>query len=215
MQNNSTLVYLADDHTLVAQGLANLLNNIGYGNVKIFANGKDLYKACLSQKPDLVFLDVHMNEWDGITTLTELRANNFTMPIIIISMLAEKRVIEKAIEYGANAYLHKSSDEHEIAKAIKIITAGDKYISDHVLVTGKDKVLIDVLDKFELTEPISDREREVLQLYCDGLETQQIADKLFISPRTVETHKKNLMQKFQVGSLSKMIALTFKYNIIK
>ena len=114
-------IFIADDHTLVANGFASILYRLGYNDVVVYASGKELYTACLGKKPDLVFIDIHMTNWDGITTLKELRRNNFTMPIIILSMLAEKKIIETSIAEGANAYLHKSSNEDEIEKAIQYV----------------------------------------------------------------------------------------------
>jgi DNA-binding NarL/FixJ family response regulator len=215
MSKQINKIYIADDHTLVANGFASILYTLGYDDISVFASGKELFTACLGNKPDLVFLDIHMTNWDGITTLKELRRNNFTMPIIILSMLAEKKIIENSIAEGANAYLHKSSNEEEFEEAIKTVTQEKIYISKKLIEVRKEIYLPEAPDDFKLQEPITEREMEILLKFCDGMSIDEISSSLFISERTVETHKKNLMQKFNVKALSKMIALAFKHKIIK
>lgn len=208
-------IYIADDHTLVANGFASILKSLGYDDVIVFTSGKELYAACLGKRPDLIFLDIHMTNWDGITTLKELRRNSFRMPIIILSMLAEKKIIENSIDEGANAYLHKSSNQDEIEDAISAVVNNNIYISKKLIDARKESHLPEVPDNFKLEDPITDREMEILMLLCDGLDITDIASKLFISERTVETHKKHLMQKFNAKAVSKMIALAFKHKIVK
>jgi DNA-binding NarL/FixJ family response regulator len=208
------LVYLAEDHILVAQGLASLLEQLGYQHIQIYGSGKELYKACLNKKPDLVLLDIYMSEWDGIHTLQELRKNNHTMPIIMVSMIAEKKIIDTCIENGANAYLHKSCDVQEIADALSSISKNKVYIAEKLLHIKDVKNIQQAQSLFQFVEPLTDREKEVLMLLCEGMTVAEVAAALFISPNTAETHKKNLLHKFDVKSVSKMIALSFKHKLV-
>jgi two-component system, NarL family, response regulator DegU len=214
MKFSNKLVYIAEDHILVAQGIASLLEQIGFVQIKLFVSGKDLYKACLSKKPDFAFLDIYMSDWDGITTLQELRKNNFTMPVIIISMIAERKIIETCIEFGANAYLHKSSNAIEVLAALEKIELGKIYIAEKLLNNNDIKTIQIAQSAFQFKELLTEREKEVLVLLCDGLSITEVANKLYISPNTVETHKKKLLYKFDVKSVSKMIALSFKHKLI-
>jgi two-component system, NarL family, response regulator DegU len=214
MESKDQLVYLAEDHILVAQGIASLLAQIGYVHISIFGSGKELYKACLHKKPDLVLLDIYMSEWDGIHTLQELRKNNFTMPIVMVSMIAEKKIIDSCIESGANAYLHKSCDVHEMSVAINTISKNKIYIAEKLLHSKEVKNIQQAQSSFQFVEPLTEREKEVLMLLCEGMSVAEVATALFISPNTAETHKKKLLHKFDVKSVSKMIALSFKHKLV-
>lgn len=207
-------IYLADDHALVAQGLASLLGKLEQvQEIKLFANGKDLYKACLNKRPDFVFLDLEMPVWGGTQTLLELKKTWPLVPVLILSMLNEKVVIEDCIEKGASAYLNKDCSYEEICEALKTVANGELYYSREAL-----KVLAGLKNKsttsLQLTEELSEREIEILTLICDGFSPKEIAEKLFLSPRTVETHKNNIMQKFGVSSVGKLISLAIKNKIV-
>jgi DNA-binding NarL/FixJ family response regulator len=214
MDCKDDIVYLAEDHILVAQGIASLLEQIGYVHINIYGSGKELYKACLNKKPNLVLLDIYMSEWDGIHTLQELRKNNFVMPIIMVSMIAEKKIIDSCIESGANAYLHKSCDVHEMSLALANISKNKIYIADKLLHLKDVKNIQQAQSPFHFTEPLTEREKEVLILLCEGMNVAEVATVLFISPNTAETHKKKLLHKFDVKSVSKMIALSFKHKLV-
>lgn len=213
MEKSEQIVYIADDHKLVAQGFSSLLQELGFEKIRLFDSGKELYKAALNVKPHLVFLDIYMADWDGLTTLTEIRKSFPQLPCIIVSMVGEKKVIEKCISLGANAFLHKSCDLQEIKNALISIKNNKPYITSKLIQNNKIKSSTPI-SSYEFTEPISDRELEVLKKLCDGLNFEEIGHELFISKSTVETHKKRLLQKFNVNSVSKMIALSFKHNIV-
>ncbi len=214
MTYKSQLIYLADDHLLVAQGVANILCEIGFENIQTYSCGKDLYKAVLATKPDYIFLDIYMSNWDGIHTLQELRALGFSMPCLMLSMVAERKIIDSCIEKGANAYIHKSCDMDEILMALQQINLGKIYISPSLTSLKKINIIQQTQSSLQLTDALTEREREVLVLLCDGLDIHEIAMKLFLSPHTVETHKKKMLHKFQAKSTSKMIALAFKHKLI-
>jgi DNA-binding NarL/FixJ family response regulator len=214
MDKKGELIYMADDHLLVAQGVANLLHEIGFLNVKIFSSGKELYKAVLHEKPDFIFLDIYMGDWDGIHTLLELRTKGYNMPCLMLSMVAEKKIIDKCIENGANAFIHKSCDGEELELAIKEIKSGKKFISASLTSTKKIGTIQQTQSGIKLTDPLTEREKEILALFCDGLDMNEIANLLHLSHHTIETHKKKMLLKFQVGSTSKMIALAFKNKLI-
>jgi DNA-binding NarL/FixJ family response regulator len=207
------LVYIADDHRLVAEGFSSLLGEVGFTKIKIFPSGKSLYKACLDAAPDLVFLDIYMTDWDGITTLKELRKERKKLPITIVSMTWEGRVVESCLHEGANAFLHKSCDVYELKEAIEALFNEQQYISSKVSDIQKSKSNV-ILGNYELTEPISAREKDVLLKICEGLSFEEIAEALYISKATVETHKKKLLHKFKVNSVSKLVAIAYKHNFI-
>lgn len=207
-------IFLADDHELVAQGLSTLLLQlVDVGQVIPFKNGKDLYQACLNQKPDFIFLDYEMPVWDGKETLIQLKKSFPKIPVLILSMLDEKSIIQECIQLGAIGYLHKDSSITELEDALKKATEGEIFYSEEVkkALKGGSKVSS---NQFSLKDELSTREKEILKLLCDGLSPKEIAAQLFLSQRTIETHKTNIMQKFDVNSISKLISLSIKNRIV-
>lgn len=209
-------IYLADDHELVAKGIAQILYELDcVKSVRSFENGKELYKAVLAEVPDVVFLDMEMPEWDGIKTLEELKINYSSLPCIILSMLDEKSVIEESIKKGASGYLHKDCNAEELQEAILAVLNGKIYFSQRAQksLVGQRKSMAS--ENLKLIGPITERELEVLKLICDGLSSKEIGEKLFVSHRTVETHKNNVMQKFGVNTTGKLISLAIKNKIVR
>jgi DNA-binding NarL/FixJ family response regulator len=215
MPSPITLTYLADDHHIVAEGIASLLRGTGiYGEVRIFADGKSLWNACKTQQPQWVFLDYEMPGWSGLDTLQQLKAAYPHLPVLILSMNAEKSIIEACILHGANGYLSKDSAPDELMEALAEVQRGEVYYSRAVL-----KALAGLRTTRLATKTIqvdlSARETEILKLICDGLSPKEIADKLYLSKRTVDTHKTNIMQKFDVGSVGKLISIALQNNLLK
>lgn len=207
-------IYLADDHEIVAKAIANLLTTINKSfNVKTFENGKELYTACLLKMPDLIILDMEMPLWNGMTTLRNLIDCTST-PIIMLTMNDEKSTIEEAIKIGAKGYLHKNCSQDELKNAIETVLNGSIFLSEET-----KKIMVGLKSStstsdYKLTEPLTDKEIEVLKLVCEGMTSKEIGEKLFISSRTVETRKNNLMEKFNVQTTGKLIAIALKHKIV-
>jgi DNA-binding NarL/FixJ family response regulator len=210
MELKNDLIYIADDHIMVAQGISSLLQQLGYQNIRIFTNGEEVLKACNAKTPSWIFLDVYMPEGDGISTLKKLRANGYSIPVLMLSMTADKKYVDTSMEQGANAYLHKSCDALEINKAIAAIENNHKYISDTVNYVNTSTIRVSINSEYYLKEALTKREVEVLGKYCEGFSTEEIANQLYLSISTVDTHKKKIMQKFGVSSLSKLVAVAIK-----
>lgn len=210
MEIKNDLIYIADDHIMVAQGISSLLQQLGYSNTRIFTNGEEVLKACLAKTPAWIFLDIYMPEGDGISTLQKIRGKGYRMPVLMLSMTADKKYVDTSMEHGANAYLHKSCDALEINKAMAAIENNNQYISAAVNYINTSTIKVSINSEYHLKEALTKREVEILGKYCDGLSTEEIAQQLFLSFATVDTHKKNIMQKFGVGTLSKLVAVAIK-----
>ncbi|MFY7964278.1 MAG: response regulator [Chitinophagaceae bacterium] len=207
-------IYIADDHNIVAKGIEKIIKQIeGVKDVYIFVNGKELFDACEIQMPDAVFLDIDMPVWDGRKTLIALKKQYPKLKCLMLSMNNEKTLIDDCIENGANGYLNKDCTEAELEEAI--FTNEAVYLSKEVLknLSGYSKKIDN--KSFKLQGALTERELDILSLLCDGLSPKEIADKIFLSPRTVETHKKNIMEKFDVTSIGKLISIALKNSIIK
>lgn len=216
MNAETKLIYLADDHTIVANALSSLLLSIDPSlSIRTFSNGKELYDASILQQPDLILLDIEMPVWDGRKTLSEITHRFPGLPCLILSMNSEKSIIQDCINNGAKAYILKDATMAEFKEAFEQVKAGKIYFSLEILkVLSEKSAPTEVIGQSNTHVPLSTRELEILKLICDGLSPKEIGDALFLSHRTVETHKKNIMDKLEVNSVSKLIVTAIKNNIV-
>jgi two-component system response regulator DegU len=158
------------------------------------------------------FLDIEMPIWDGRKTLVELKNKFPDLLCNMLSMNNEKAIIDDCISKGASGYLSKDCTLDELQEAI--INSAEIYFSKEVLkhLSGYGKTKGE--QQFLLIEPLTEREVEVLTFLCDGLSPKEIANKINLSPRTVETHKTAIMQKFDVNSVGKLISVAIKNKVI-
>jgi DNA-binding NarL/FixJ family response regulator len=208
------LIYLADDHAIVAQGVAQLLQSLpNVQEVIVFSSGKGLYVATLQKLPSLIILDIEMPEWTGIDTLKKIKTE-FDIPCIMLSMNDEKYIIKECMKLGASGFMPKDCSVEELSEAIDVVLDGGTYLGEKITKILATKKTADN-DIFELTTDITKRELEILENLCDGLTCKEIADKLYLSARTVETHKKSIMAKFDAHTTGKLVSLAFKHKFVK
>jgi DNA-binding NarL/FixJ family response regulator len=210
----SNLIYLADDHAIVAQGVAQLLLSLpNVQEVIVFNSGKALYEATQQKLPTLIILDIEMPEWTGIDTLKKIKSE-FDVPCIMLSMNDEKYIIQECMKLGAIGFMPKDCNVEELSEAIDVVIDGGTYLGEKIEKILATKKTVDN-DVFELTTDITKRELEILENLCDGLTCKDIADKLYLSIRTVETHKKSIMAKFDAHTTGKLVSLAFKHKFVK
>lgn len=218
MENeNKQLLYLADDHVLVANALSSLIHQIDATiEIELFPNGEELYKATQLKRPDFIFLDIEMPIWDGRKTLKEIKASFPGIPCLILSMNSEKSIIQDCINNGANAYLLKDSTINEFKDAIEHVKQGKIYFSIEILKVLSSQTIENTnqTNASTIYIQLSERESEVLKLICDGYSPKEIGEKLFLSHRTVETHKNNIMQKLEISSVGKLISFAIKNKLV-
>ncbi|MBK7358286.1 MAG: response regulator transcription factor [Saprospiraceae bacterium] len=209
----SVKIILADDHHLVRQGFRSLLSgHAGFEILAEAANGKELI-ALLDRglQPDIVLMDVEMPELNGIEACRILNRDHPAIRVLMISMLNDKDVIQEAVDAGAKAYLFKNTSIEELSQAIQQVMNGSNYFGKEIALAmlGKSKKE----DAFALSQ-LSDREIEILKLIAEGFSSTEIGSKLFISPRTVDTHRNNLIQKLKVNGIAGLIRLAIQNKII-
>ncbi len=203
---DSISILIADDHRIVREGIRTLLAN--EQDIKVIAeaeNGRDALKLALEFEPDITIMDIGMPELNGIEAIKQIRKKMPNARIIVLSMHSEHEFIWKTFKAGAFAYLLKDCAAEELVTAIRRVNAGKKYISEDI----SEMVLQDFVEsKWRDTEttyvPLSVREKEVLQLLSEGKSTKVVAETLFISNKTVESHRKNIMEKLQIFSLPEL-----------
>jgi DNA-binding NarL/FixJ family response regulator len=192
-------VIIVDDHKIFRDGLRLLLNEIP--NIKVVAeasNGKQFLELLDTHHPDIVFMDIKMPEMNGIDATQQALLKYPGIKIIILSMSGNEEHFSLSLNVGACAYLLKNSDVAEIEKAINAVLEGNNFFSEALLKDLVRKNYIMSRDKImpvENPDNLSSRELEVLQLLCRGFSNHEIAKELNISPRTVDGHRANILDK--------------------
>ena len=215
---NNIKIALVDDHQLFRMGMAAILNNTeGFEVVMEAENGHDLLSKLKSEPwPDVVLLDLEMPVMDGMQTMLELRKINKDARVILLTMHHDDRFVIHFMESGANGYLLKDSHPTEVQLAIKKVANGSYYFNDSVaeaLLKGlksKNKDLPALPGMGSLVE----REVEVLKLICMEMSTPEIAEKLFLSPRTIEGYRKKLLAKIGAKNTAGLVLYAIRTGLI-
>ncbi len=209
---NQIKLIIADDHKLFREGLTELLRK--YSDIKIIksvADGFEFMQMAKSQlDSDIVLLDITMPNMDGFQVLKELKAIASPIKPIVISMYNDGNYIAKCAKMGAYGYLLKNTDEAELLLAIRTVNKGKKYFNAEI-----SERMINFIATQSISENVlSNKETEVLGLISKGLTTNEIAAKLFVSSRTIETHRANILKKLEVKNSAELIKRAGEMNLL-
>lgn len=213
-------VLLADDHTLVLESIADLVASLGpYEVVAKVSNGSDAIKNVDIFKPDIVLMDVDMPVLNGLEATRQLKRAQPDLKIIILTMHGDPALIKRMMELGADGFLLKNSDRAEFEDALKRVAAGKTYFSSdaaQAVITGKSLTSgnFTVGEESLLLSTLSEREREILQFIAEGFSNKEVAEKLFISHRTVDTHRTNMMRKLDIRNTAGLVRFAIKNGIM-
>lgn len=210
-------IALADDHTLFRKGMIALLQSQpDFEVVADCDNGKQLLDSLSEHPADVVLLDLEMPEMDGMATTKALAASLPEVMVIILSMHNDEQFIVHLMESGAKGYLLKNTDPDEIEQAIRSVHETGYYFSDLVSRTMLQGLVHkhDMFPKFNNQDALSEREIEVLKLICAERTTTEIGEELFISPRTVEGHRNNILQKTGARNTAGMVVYAIKNQLV-
>lgn len=219
---SSIQIVLADDHRIVRDGIRSLLESSD--SIKVVGeatNGEEAIDLVKKMNPDLLIMDISMPKINGIEAAAMLNKNTQNKTkVLILSMHDQEEYILQALDAGASGYLLKDTEKEELIQAIQKIVSGDKYygtsISQKMMEayvnrrSGGKAHLHTNYDAIELTK----REREILKNIVDGLSNKEIANKLFISPRTVDTHRANIMEKLSVKNTAELVKIALEKKIV-
>jgi len=218
---NSTLlqkpnILIVDDHLIFRQGLKSILTSENIANIIGEAsNGMELLKLLSHVKPDLVLMDIDMPQMNGLDATEKALELIPDLKIIAFSMFSDEEYYYKMIDRGVKGFILKTSGINELENAIQNVMLGDTYFSNELL----RKIIINLghptNGKSTLQENLTDRETEILQQICQGLTTEEIAEKLFISPKTVKSHKSNLLEKTACKNTPALILFAIKNKIVE
>ena len=190
-------LFLVDDHPVLRDGLRALFQQDPSLQVVGEAeNGEQLLAQLPTTPCDVVLLDLHMPGLDGLATTQRLHAEFPDVRVLILSMADHERAIGEVLAAGAAGYVLKNVGHEEIVAGVRAVAGGQRFLCSELGLTMLEKLLTGVSEPVPMSmSGLTAREQEILRLVTDGLTTAQIAEKLFTSPRTVESHRQNIMEK--------------------
>jgi DNA-binding NarL/FixJ family response regulator len=208
---NEIKIALVDDHALFRNGLRGLIDgNQGCRIVAEAGDGEEFLNNEEAISADVVFMDIAMPNLSGDKATALALERNPNLKIICLSMFGEEKYYSRMVEAGAKGFLLKDSSIEEVFAAIEAVTNNDEYICKEVM-----QALSDAMRRNEDTEVLSEREMDVLLGICRGLSTQEIADKLFLSKRTVDTHRANILEKTGSKNTASLVVYAIKNNNVE
>lgn len=204
-------ILVADDHKIIVDGIKSLL--IREDDIQVVAdvnNGKKAVQAVQERKIDVVVMDISMPILNGLEATKQIKEYNENIKIIVLTMHEDDQYFNKIIEYGASGYILKNTGHDELVKAIHAVYEGKNYFSSEI---ASRQIMKKYDNATGLPEEahLSKREIEVLKLISEEFKNHEIAEKLFLSTRTVDTHRRNLLQKLNVKNTAGLV----KYAISK
>jgi DNA-binding NarL/FixJ family response regulator len=204
----ATKVFIVDDHYMVIEGIRSLLQNekeiewVGHAS-----NAASCMAFIKTNQPDIILMDINLPDKSGIDLCKEVRATYPHVFVIGLSTFNQLSFIEKMLEYGASGYLLKNADRSEIIQAIDAVMHGKQYLSADASQVVKHA-------HNENNTMLTRREKEVLALIAEGLTNQEIAQQIFVSVSTVDTHRKNLLQKLNAKNTAALVKLAMDQRLI-
>ena len=210
MTNRQIKLLIIDDHPIVTEGLKLILQNQpGIVIANHAFSGTEAMSLLKEESFDVVLLDISLPDMSGIDLSKYIKKEHQHTKVLVLSTFNERSMIMQMIQSGAMGYLFKNTQSGELIKAIKMVNDGLFYLGEEV-----QKTMSEYSGDDEEIPVLTRREKEVLLYIAEGLITSVIAEKLFISPLTVETHRRNLMQKFRVGNAPALINKAMNLKLI-
>ena len=200
--SNAIKIIILDDHKLFREGIASILSN--YEEIDVIgeaSSGFELYEMLRNTHPNVLLIDISLPQDNGLNIIKEVRENYPAIKSIVLTMHEEGQYVVKAVRNGAYGYILKNTDEGEWRQAIKQVFFGKKYFNREI----SELMIGNMALEGESNKKLSNRETEVLQLVSEGKTTKEIANELYVSTRTVETHRMNLLKKLKVQNTAELI----------
>lgn len=209
-------VVIADDHAIIREGLKSLLEKKGIRVLDIAKDGREAVEKAICLEPDVMMMDISMPDLNGVEATARIRKEVPHTRVIALSMHSGKSMIDQMFAAGASGYLLKESAFEEIYDAIQGVIRGNYYLTPSIARMYVDDKVIQGGKRGDLPRftKISNKEREVLQLVAEGEKTRDIAEKLGVSIKTVESHRRNIMKKLNIFSVAGLTKYAIQEGII-
>jgi len=210
-------IMLADDHAILRTGLRLMLSNVP--NLEVVGeatNGREALAKAEDLKPDLVIMDITMPEMNGIEATSELKKRLPKTKVLFLTMHENEELLFRTVQAGGSGYVLKKSADNELVEAIYQVSRGETFLRPDLAKQVVQDYLhrVDSGEESESYEDLTEREREVLQLLAMGMTNQQVADKLVLSVRTVETHRARIMDKLGIKGRAALVAYAKRQGLV-
>ncbi|MCG8643114.1 MAG: response regulator transcription factor [Desulfobacterales bacterium] len=207
---------IADDHTIIREGLKSLLDKKGVDVLAIAKNGREAIELAIQHRPDVVIMDISMPDFNGLDATAVIREEIPSTKVIALSMHSDKRLVNRMFASGATGYVLKESAIDELYDAIREVNIGNAYLSASIarMYVDSSEGLFKDPETMPDYKELSKKERHVLQLVAEGKKTRDIAQELSVSVKTVETHRRNIMKKLDIFSIAGLTKFAIKEGII-
>ncbi len=216
MQTKKVNIVLVDDHSLFRTGLAGLLSHRDdFSVVADFGSGEEFLANLETLDVDVVFMDISMPGIDGAETTSRALALRPNLRVITLSMFGDDHYYTRMVESGASGFLLKDSDINEVYAAVDSVMVGDSYLSTPLLGSLARHMVAPTIETVVEDDALSSREIEILVEVCRGLSNQEIADKLFISKRTVDKHRANILEKTGCKNTANLVVFAIKNHLVE
>lgn len=214
-----TNILIADDHPLIAEGIKTTIENHSdqYKVIKVVENGQEVLDFVAGNKVDLILLDIEMPVMNGIECARKLLLDDPDTKVAILSLHNDLYTIKKVRDFGIKGYLLKTIPLDELMHALKNIEEGKRYFDTKItekLLHGKKGTAKTRFDQQKgLISELTQREREIIKLICEGYSTKEISEKLFISFKTVDTHRNNIMRKLNLNNVVSLVRFALENEL--
>ena len=208
-------VLLADDHTLVRAGFSRLLEGIpGIQVVGEASDGRDALEMIETKRPDMVLMDIGMTGLNGLEATARVTRDLPGIRVIILSMHSDKEYVLKALRAGASGYLLKDADINQLEMAIRAVAEGETFLSPSVSRHVISDYIQRVGSESSSREELTPRQREILQLIAEGRSKQEIAQRLDVSVKTVETHRDQMMERLGIHDVAGLVRYAIRTGVV-
>jgi DNA-binding NarL/FixJ family response regulator len=205
---------LADDHALVLNGLVALLSQeSSFEIVATARNGREAIEKIKEHAVDIALLDIDMPEMTGLEATRIICEHHKSTKVLLLSMHAEPTLVQSALDAGAEGYVLKTADLDELTFALKQVYKGKRYFDSNLLLIRKETTKIAAPTPSLALSELTSRENEILKMIAQGLNNNEIGERLFISPKTVDTHRTNLMRKLNAHNVASLTRIAMEAGV--
>ncbi len=213
----SIRILVADDHAIIREGLCMMLGN--QPDIEVVGravNGREAVELVEKHKPDVIVIDISMPELNGIDAIEQMLPGQPNLKVVVLSIHETKPYVYRALKAGAKGYLLKETAGLEVVDAVRAVYRSERYLSQRIseLLIDAAFLHLETSTDFSLLETLSPREREILQLVAEGKTSQEIGERLFISPKSVDTYRSRLMHKIGVEDMAGIIKFAIQQGLI-
>jgi DNA-binding NarL/FixJ family response regulator len=206
---------IADDHQLISDGIAMIMEQEkGIGDVHTVRNGREAVDMALSKEIDCVIMDINMPVLNGVEATKLIKQGKPQTKVIVVSMLCDAAVVSKMMKAGADAFINKDTGKTELLRALEKVMLGEKYISPVI----SNNLITHLTDRtVDTTSPekhLTARELQIIRLIAEGFTNHEIADRLFLSLVTVNTHRKNMLAKLHLKNTAALVKYAADHKLL-